>query len=133
MVIGALNMFRVGEGTMDDDDLVAAQAFADIATIAILQNRATLKAQVVNEQLSRALNSRIVIEQAKGVLAERASLDMEQAFARLRSHARNNNLRLADVANDIISGALAAERLHPTPTANHSLADRDPGRRHALE
>ncbi len=132
-VIGALNMFRVGEGTMDDDDLVAAQAFADIATIAILQNRATLKAQVVKEQLSRALNSRIVIEQAKGVLAERASLDMEQAFARLRGYARNNNLRLADVANDVISGALAAERLHPTPTANQSLADGNPRRRHALE
>jgi hypothetical protein len=74
----------------------------------------------------RALNSRIVIEQAKGVRAERASLDMEQAFARLRSYARNNNLRLADVANDVISGALAAERLHPTPTANQSLAHGNP-------
>jgi AmiR/NasT family two-component response regulator len=55
----------------------------------------------VNEQLSRALNSRIVIEQAKGVLAERSSLDMEQAFARLRGYARTNNLRLADVARDL--------------------------------
>jgi AmiR/NasT family two-component response regulator len=115
-VIGALNMFRVAEGAMEDDDIVAAQALADIATIAILQNRATLQAQVVNEQLSRALNSRIVIEQAKGVLAEWSSLDMEQAFARLRGYVRTNNLRLADVARDVISGELASDTLPPATT-----------------
>ena len=84
-VIGALNLFRVEPGPMDAADIVAAQAFADVATIAILQHRAALEAQVVNEQLNDALNSRIVIEQAKGVLAERAGLDMEQAFAPPRS------------------------------------------------
>jgi GAF domain-containing protein len=115
-VIGALNMFRVDEGALEDEDIVAAQALADIATIAILQNRATLQAQVVNEQLSRALNSRIVIEQAKGVLAERGSLDMEHAFARLRGYARTNNRRLVDVAHDVISGALAADTLVPATT-----------------
>jgi GAF domain-containing protein len=115
-VIGALNMFRVDEGALEDEDLVTAQALADIATIAILQNRATLQAQVVNEQLSRALNSRIVIEQAKGVLAERGSLDMEHAFALLRGYARANNRRLVDVANDVISGALAADTLVPATT-----------------
>jgi GAF domain-containing protein len=115
-VIGALNMFRVDEGALEDEDIVAAQALADIATIAILQNRATLQAQVVNEQLSRALNSRIVIEQAKGVLAERGSLDMEHAFALLRGYARANNRRLVDVAKDVISGALAADTLVPATT-----------------
>ena len=110
-ILGALNMFRTGVGEMADDDIVAAQAFADIATIAILQNRASLRAQIVNEQLSHALTSRIVIEQAKGVLAERASLNMEDAFARLRSYARNNNLRLADVAHEVIAGTLSTAQL----------------------
>jgi GAF domain-containing protein len=110
-IIGALNLLRVEPGVMDEADIAAAQAFTDVATIAILQHRATLEAQVLNEQLSHALNSRIVIEQAKGVLAERAGLDMEQAFARLRNHARNHNLRLVDVAHDVISGALPTESL----------------------
>jgi len=110
-VLGALNMFRTGVGDLASEDIVAAQALADIATIAILQNRAALQAQIVNEQLSRALTSRIVIEQAKGVLAERASLNMEEAFARLRSYARSNNLRLADVAQDVITGTLSTAEL----------------------
>jgi GAF domain-containing protein len=118
-VIGALNLFRAEPGALDDADIVAAQAFADVATIAVLQHRAAHEAQVVNEQLNHALNSRIIIEQAKGVLAERAGLDMEQAFARLRNHARNHNLRLVDVARDVISGALPAatlDPLHPQPS-----------------
>jgi len=110
-ILGALNIFRTGAAEMADDDIVAAQAFADVATIAILQNRASLRAQIVNEQLSHALTSRIVIEQAKGVLAERASLNMEDAFARLRSYARNNNLRLADVAHEVIAGTLSIAQL----------------------
>ncbi len=93
--IGALNLYRVDGGTMSDTDVVAAQALADVATIAILQHRAVRDAQLLNEQLSQALNTRIVIEQAKGVVAERADLDMEAAFARLRRHARNHNLRLS--------------------------------------
>jgi GAF domain-containing protein len=117
-VIGALNLFRTDQGAMRDDDLAAAQAFADVATIAILQHRAAMHAQSLNEQLGNALNSRIVIEQAKGVLAERSSLEMGQAFARLRSYARNNNLRLAEVASAVISGALPADALTPsTPAA----------------
>ena len=87
---------------MNSDDVVVAQAFADVATIAILQHRA--QAQVLNEQSNHALNSRVVIEQAKGMVAERLDVDMERAFAKLRGHARNNNLRLADVARGVISG-----------------------------
>ena len=86
--------------------MLVAQALADIATIALLQHRTALEAQVVNDQLNQALTSRVVIEQAKGVVAERDHVDMEQAFARLRGHARNNNRRLADVANDVIDGTL---------------------------
>ena len=70
-----------------------------------------LETQVVNEQLNHALNSRIVIEQAKGMVAERLGLNMEQAFSTLRNHARNHNLRLADVAQEIINGTLAPSAL----------------------
>ncbi len=111
--IGALNMYRVDEGEMRASDVIAAQALADVATIAILQHRAVRDAQVLNEQLTLALNTRIVIEQAKGVVAERADLDMEHAFARLRRHARNHNLRLTDVAHAISSKALAVSLLDP--------------------
>ena len=93
---------------MQSDDVEAAQALADVATIAILQHRATLEAQVVNQQLQNALNSRVVIEQAKGMVAERQNLNMEQAFSALRNYARNHNLRLADVAQAVIAGSLPA-------------------------
>ena len=110
-VIGALNLFRVDQGAMGDHDIAAAQALADIATITIVQHRAAAQAKLLNEQLTEALNSRIVIEQAKGVLAERSSLDMAEAFSRLRTYARNNNVRLADVAADVISGAVSTAML----------------------
>ena len=71
-VIGALNLFQVEPGEMRGPDVEAAQALADVATIAILQHRASLEAQGVNQQLQHALNSRIVIEQAKGMVAQRA-------------------------------------------------------------
>jgi GAF domain-containing protein len=114
-VIGALNLFHVDPGEMRQADIEAAQALADVATIAILQHRAALEAQVVNEQLNYALNSRIVIEQAKGMVAEREGLDMERSFAMLRNHARNHNLRLADVAKGVIGGSLAAAELDRLP------------------
>jgi transcriptional regulator with GAF, ATPase, and Fis domain len=113
VVIGALNLFRADKGQMDEADVVAGQALADVATIAILQHRATLDAHVVNDQLNHALNSRVVIEQAKGVLAERAGLNMEEAFSRLRNHARNHNLRLIDVAQHVIDGTLPTAALDP--------------------
>jgi GAF domain-containing protein len=108
-IIGALNLFRADTGLLDEKDVLAAQALADVATIAILQHRVGLQAHLVNEQLNEALNSRIVIEQAKGVIAERAGVDTDEAFRRLRQHARSNNLRLADVAGDVASGSLAVD------------------------
>jgi GAF domain-containing protein len=110
-VIGALNLFHVEAGEMQNADVEAAQALADVATIAILQHRATLEAQIVNQQLQNALNSRVVIEQAKGMVAEREHLNMEQAFSALRQHARNHNLLLVDVAEAVIDGSLAASAL----------------------
>jgi GAF domain-containing protein len=114
-VIGALNIFNVEPGEMKTEDIAAAQALADVATIAILQHRAVMEAQRLNEQLQIALDSRIVIEQAKGMVGERADLSMEQAFAVLRNHARNRNLRLVDVARDVITGRLGAAELDAPP------------------
>ena len=119
-VIGALNLFNVESGEMAPEDVEVAQALADAATIAILSHRAALEAQTVNEQLNNALNSRIVIEQAKGMVADREGLNMEQAFSRLRGHARSHNLRLVDVANDVIFGGLAASDLDPSPPGKRS-------------
>ena len=126
-VIGALNLFHVEAGEMQDADVEAAQALADVATIAILQHRATLEAQVVNQQLQNALNSRVVIEQAKGVVAEREHLNMEQAFSVLRNHARNRNLRLVDVAQAVISGSIDSVRAGPS-TSGCSALNRDASR-----
>jgi GAF domain-containing protein len=114
-IIGALNMFRIDQGGLGPGDIGAAQAFADVATIAILQHRAATEAQVVNEQLTQALTSRVMIEQAKGVVAERANVDLETAFSRLRSFARSHNRRLVDVAGDVLSGALGTDALGVAP------------------
>jgi GAF domain-containing protein len=116
-VIGALNLFHLEPGEMDGADVEAAQALADVATIAILQHRAALEAQVVNQQRQHALNSRVIIEQAKGMVAEREGLDMDQAFTALRNHARNHNLRLVVLAEAVIGGSLAASALDPVPRA----------------
>jgi GAF domain-containing protein len=106
--IGALNLFRRQPGAMADSDLLVAQALADVATIGILHQRVLARGAMVNSQLQTALNSRIVIEQAKGVLAERQGLDMEQAFIQLRSMARNNNRHLSDTARAVIENASGA-------------------------
>ena len=104
--MGALNLFHVGQAPMDERDVVVAQAFADLATISLLQHRAATEAQRLNEQLSAALTSRVVIEQAKGVISERAGVDLAEAFSRLRAYARNHNLLLTDVAQAAVAGTL---------------------------
>ena len=115
-VIGAVNLFCSGPAGLSAADVTAAQAFADIATIAILQHKAATDAQTINVQLTTALNSRVVIEQAKGIVAERANVPMEQAFAQLRFHARNHNLRLDDVARSVIDGTLEPDNMtQPVP------------------
>ena len=110
-VLGALNMFNVELGPMRAGDVIAAQAFADVATIAILQQRVMREARLLTDQLNRALTSRIVIEQAKGIISERAGLDMEQAFALLRDHARRTNHRLSGLAEAVIAGQIQVAQL----------------------
>ena len=104
--IGALNLFHSVGAPLDPGDLRIAQALADTATIGILQQRALRASNVLAEQLQTALNSRVAIEQAKGVLAAAGNLEMEAAFNALRRYARNHNLRLSDLAHDVATRAV---------------------------
>jgi GAF domain-containing protein len=104
--IGALNLFRTHQGTLTEEDAGMAQGLADVATIAILQHRSTLDATVLNAQLNNALNSRIIIEQAKGMVRQSTNCAMDEAFSRLRNHARNHNEGLTDVATRVISNSI---------------------------
>jgi len=103
-VIGALNFFDTSPGPLDEGRLRIGQALADVATIGLLQQRAIHRSGVLTEQLQTALNSRVLIEQAKGILAERLHLDVADAFALLRRDARNHNRRLSDLAQAIVDG-----------------------------
>jgi hypothetical protein len=104
-VIGALNLFRAVPGAFDPADIRIGQALADVATISMLHERGMRHSDTLNEQLQTALNSRVIIEQAKGKLAERLGLDMDQSFSVLRDHARTRNLRLSDVALAFVGGS----------------------------
>ena len=104
-VIGALNMFMRAPGRLDETGLLVGQALADVATIGLLHERNLRHQEVLAEQLQGALNSRIAIEQAKGVLAERLGLDMGHAFSLLRDQARAQNRRLAELASAVANGS----------------------------
>jgi GAF domain-containing protein len=103
-VIGALNLFRATPGVFDFADVRIGQALADVATIGLLHERNMRRSDTLNEQLQTALNSRVVIEQAKGKLAERLGLDMDQAFSVLRDYARSRNRHLSDLARAMVDG-----------------------------
>jgi transcriptional regulator with GAF, ATPase, and Fis domain len=130
-VIGALNLFRAEPGTFDPADVRVGQALADVATISILHERNMRHSDTLNEQLQTALNSRVLIEQAKGKLAERLGMDMDHAFNLLRDFARNRNLRLSDVAqafidgSEALTGAIASRQRQPG--AGQSLHQPRPG------
>src|SRR6185436_17575961 len=104
-IIGALNLFGTQPGALDEDTLRLAQALADVATIGLLQARAIRQRDTLAEQLQIALNSRVVIEQAKGVIAERRRLDMDQSFTLLRGTARTSNRQLSDLARAVVDGS----------------------------
>jgi hypothetical protein len=106
-VIGALNLFSTELEPLGPADLPTGQAVADVATIGLLHERNVRRSETVAEQLQRALNSRVTIDQAKGKLAERLGIDMDRAFTMLRDYARNSNQRLTDVARTFVEGATA--------------------------
>jgi GAF domain-containing protein len=102
--IGGLNLFHDRGDPPPEADQRLAQALADVATIGILQQRSAHRSAMLAEQLQLALNSRVVIEQAKGILAERNGVDMNAAFDALRRHARQRNLKLTELARAIVRG-----------------------------
>ncbi|MGD0926218.1 MAG: GAF and ANTAR domain-containing protein [Streptosporangiaceae bacterium] len=106
VTLGALNLLSASHDQIEEADVIVARAFADLAALSILQHRASTESQRLNEQLSAALTSRIVIEQAKGVISERVGIGMAEAFSRMRNYARFNNLRLTDVARGAVEGTL---------------------------
>jgi transcriptional regulator with GAF, ATPase, and Fis domain len=110
-VIGTLNLFCLQPSTLSEADVDLGQALCDVATIALLQERTIRSGEILAEQLQGALNSRIVIEQAKGVLAANAEVPLDAAFALLRAYARRNHLHLADVAHKVANQTLAAADL----------------------
>jgi GAF domain-containing protein len=98
-VIGALNIFGSSTGgDFDPTDVPVMQALADVATIGLMQERAIRRGEALTEQLQGALNTRIIIEQAKGALAQVLGISVDEAFRRIRAYARNNNRRLTEVA-----------------------------------
>ncbi len=102
-VIGALNVFgRPGEA-IADEDVPIVQCLADVATIAILQERAVARAETVTEQLQFALNSRVAIEQAKGAIARALGISVDEAFDLLRGHARKTRVKLTELAREVVT------------------------------
>lgn len=113
--LGAFNLFMDAKGPLSDADIHAAQALADIATVGILQAQAIRDATTLADQLQHALDSRVIIEQAKGVLAERTSRSPDDAFEAIRSYARSHHRRVADVARDLVDATLPSEALDRPP------------------
>lgn len=109
--IGSLNLLRSATGGLTESDFAAAQAMADVATIGILQHRLVVEHKVIAGQLQSALQSRIVIEQAKGIVGATAGLTMEESFLAMRRFARNHNLKLMEVATGLVKRTLATRHV----------------------
>jgi GAF domain-containing protein len=114
--IGALNLFRADDGSMSDSDVRAGQAFADLAAIAIHLHLFSFPIQVSAERLRHVLNSRVIIEQAKGMLSHMATVNVETTFGIMRAYALSRGLNVIDVAEGVIDGTLSVDSLQfPDP------------------
>ena len=102
-VIGAMNVFGTDVGGFDDADVQIVQALADVAAIGLLQARAIRRGEILTEQLQGALNSRVIIEQAKGAIAQARNITVDAAFELIRAYARRTNSRLSEVARQIVT------------------------------
>jgi len=116
-VIGALNLFHIDPNALAPEVTRIGQAMADVATIGLIQERAQHHQDIVVDQLQTALNSRVLIEQAKGILAERHGIDPGQAFTLLRTYARNHNQRLVQLAASVIDGTTTTELFPGAPAS----------------
>jgi GAF domain-containing protein len=112
-LIGVMNLFSTEEQRMSENDIALGQALADVATISLLQQRAIRDQSILAEQLHAALNTRIVLEQAKGMLAELSGLSPAETFHYLRDHARRTGQLLRAVAQQVIDGQLDSTELIP--------------------
>jgi GAF domain-containing protein len=110
-VIGALNLFRHNDDPFSDTELVLAQAMAEVAAIGLLHQRAVSDGRLLAEQLQTALRSRVLIEQAKGMVAQYLAISVDDAFVLLRGYARNNNLKLTELARDVANRKVRGEQL----------------------
>lgn len=108
-IIGTMNLFGTGTGRVSERDAALAQALADVATIGLLQERVIREGHLIEEQLHRALDSRVMIEQAKGVIASSLSVSMDKAFALIRKYSRDRNLTIRAVAESISGRELKAQ------------------------
>ena len=113
-VIGAIGVFGTDVGRWEAAEVHVAQALAHVATIGLLQERAVRRGEVLAEQLQSALNSRIVIEQAKGAIAQFRDVTVDDAFLMMRDHARRTKQRLGDVAHAALTDPAS---LSDTPAA----------------
>lgn len=104
--VGALNLFCTGGRQLSATHLNVAQVLSSMAAIAVLNHQSYAEQERLAQQLQAALSSRVMIEQAKGVVAEREGIDVEQAFRTLRQAARDSGRLLSDVAVDVIAGRL---------------------------
>jgi GAF domain-containing protein len=110
--LGALNLLRARPGPVPADHVRLGPAFADLATISIVSQRRAEERELLTGQLQQALDSRVVIERATGVVAGRTGMDVDQAFGVLRSAARRRSRRLSELAHDVVSGTVQVESLH---------------------
>jgi hypothetical protein len=125
--LGALGLFGAATGTLNSADLVVAQALAHVAVIALVAGRAAADKTTLAEQLQIALDSRVVLEQAKGILAQLGDLDMGEAFAALRRYARDHNQKLSDVAAQVVARRAPAAAVLAHARAKGALSAATPG------
>jgi transcriptional regulator with GAF, ATPase, and Fis domain len=116
--IGSLNLFRDHEGALNPNDAIAARALADVATISVLQERMIRDGTIVQDQLQRALSSRVLIEQAKGVLSQTHRLDMDAAYRLLRHHSRSTQTSLSTIAAGVVDGSTIIVLTQPPTTSS---------------
>jgi transcriptional regulator with GAF, ATPase, and Fis domain len=118
-VIGALNLFRGSDEPFTGAEMEIAQAMAEMAAIALIQERALRERHLLTEQLQAALSSRVIIEQAKGMLAEYLTMTTDDAFKLLRTYTRDHNRKLSEIASDVVNriipSAALARRPGPQP------------------
>ncbi|GIG20224.1 transcriptional regulator [Cellulomonas chitinilytica] len=110
-ILGALGLFGTSTGTLDDDDRALAQALADVASVALVQERTAADQIALATHLQSALSGRVVLEQAKGVVAYAGSIDVSEAFDRLRQFAREHDMKLTDVATAVVARTLPAHEV----------------------